>query len=471
MNSMDRFFVITGLLLMGACSAFGQLSYPESAVYDGLYNRYLVSNVGNNTIYQIQPQGEDSVWVSEGLTQPKGMVIENGIVYVTNVTVVKGFNLNTGEEVFSLTIEDAEALNDIESDGGYLYVSDFTANVIFRIDIEEETVETWAANDLDTPNGLLIDPVYGRLLIVSFRDDSPIQAADLETGVVSDVLPTTGFDNFDGMARDGEYNVYISCWGTGSVYRYDDEFTMDPVTISEGHDGPADICFNIPDNYLVIPNLNENTVSFVYMGPPGVISIPENGYDFGQVELGDSASWMMEIENHGEGVLVVREVESSIPEVFYTVPFDSFVIAAGGNEYLEIRFRPQVTEGRLAVLDISSSDPETPVVNVMVQGSGIDTDVPDTRKGIPDSYRVSSLYPNPFNPETTLEISLPGKTRVHVELFDVLGRRIKTLAAAQMEAGYHQVHFDGSNLATGIYLIRVSALGYGTITRKATLVK
>jgi hypothetical protein len=68
-----------------------------------------------------------------------------------------------------------------------------------------------------------------------------------------------------------------------------------------------------------------------------------------------------------------------------------------------------------------------------------------------------SCFPNPFNARTEIRFVLPQAARVELALFDILGRRVATLANGVLTAGEHSVPFDGSNWGSGIYFARLSA--------------
>ncbi|MFU8861466.1 MAG: T9SS type A sorting domain-containing protein [Cyclonatronaceae bacterium] len=93
----------------------------------------------------------------------------------------------------------------------------------------------------------------------------------------------------------------------------------------------------------------------------------------------------------------------------------------------------------------------------------------DKEEGLPSEYTLTS-YPNPFNPVTTIRYTLADRSNVVIEVFDVLGKRVNLLEQGVMEQGVYQVSFDGSSLASGIYLIRLRT-GSTVLTRKIQLLK
>ncbi|UCG61206.1 MAG: VCBS repeat-containing protein [Candidatus Zixiibacteriota bacterium] len=90
--------------------------------------------------------------------------------------------------------------------------------------------------------------------------------------------------------------------------------------------------------------------------------------------------------------------------------------------------------------------------------------------GVPRDFGLSQNYPNPFNPSTDISFGLPHASQVKLEVFNIMGQRITTLVNRQMEAGHHTVSFDGTKMASGIYLYRIQA-GDFVESRKMILIK
>jgi hypothetical protein len=82
--------------------------------------------------------------------------------------------------------------------------------------------------------------------------------------------------------------------------------------------------------------------------------------------------------------------------------------------------------------------------------------------GLPTKFALEQNYPNPFNPTTTFGFALPNATHVRLEVFNILGRRVKTLLNEEVVAGQHKVVWDGVNeagvtVASGVYFYRLEA--------------
>jgi len=88
----------------------------------------------------------------------------------------------------------------------------------------------------------------------------------------------------------------------------------------------------------------------------------------------------------------------------------------------------------------------------------------------PEAFCLYQNYPNPFNPITTIRVALPQRSHVTLAVFNTLGQQVAKLADGEMEAGYHGVTFDASNLSSGVYLYRLTAGDY-IQTRKLILLR
>jgi hypothetical protein len=87
------------------------------------------------------------------------------------------------------------------------------------------------------------------------------------------------------------------------------------------------------------------------------------------------------------------------------------------------------------------------------------TSVSHNTNGLPLEYSLGDNYPNPFNPATVINYSLPFAGRISLAVYDVLGNEVAVLVNEDVQAGYHSVKFDVSKyaLSSGVYFYRISA--------------
>ena len=99
--------------------------------------------------------------------------------------------------------------------------------------------------------------------------------------------------------------------------------------------------------------------------------------------------------------------------------------------------------------------------------AGIETAVDDEHPvggALPEQFSLSQNYPNPFNPTTVIGFDLPRRSKVVLEVLNLLGQRVSTLVDEELPAGIHKAEWDGCNdsddrVASGLYFYRLSADG------------
>jgi hypothetical protein len=98
------------------------------------------------------------------------------------------------------------------------------------------------------------------------------------------------------------------------------------------------------------------------------------------------------------------------------------------------------------------------------------TNVIPTDKPLPAQFNLLPPYPNPFNPSTVIRFSLPYTQQAKLTIYDITGRQVKVLTNEILSAGEHRVTFDGSDLSSGVYFVRLQS-GQHTQTEKMVLLK
>ena len=88
----------------------------------------------------------------------------------------------------------------------------------------------------------------------------------------------------------------------------------------------------------------------------------------------------------------------------------------------------------------------------------------------PLEFTLDQNFPNPFNPSTTINYSIPNSSFVQLIVYNSIGQEIAILVNEIIEGGNHSVDFDASNLPSGIYLYKLQA-GSFVETKKMILMK
>lgn len=137
------------------------------------------------------------------------------------------------------------------------------------------------------------------------------------------------------------------------------------------------------------------------------------------------------------------------------------------------------------VVDMIDSRSDGTVV-VATHGNGVYSanvivSAPVTQSTVPSSYELSQNFPNPFNPSTTIQYSLPERARVRIQIYDAAGREVAVLRDRDESAGDHEVQWNardarGNVVSSGVYFYSLNAVGGdGEVkfarTQKMTFVK
>ena len=99
-----------------------------------------------------------------------------------------------------------------------------------------------------------------------------------------------------------------------------------------------------------------------------------------------------------------------------------------------------------------------------------------TLETLPEKFTLYPAYPNPFNPITSIQYELPKDEIVHLAIYDVMGRKVRTLVSSQRQrSGYHRTTWNATNdlgqsVSAGMYIYTIQA-GEFRQTKKMVLLK
>ena len=89
---------------------------------------------------------------------------------------------------------------------------------------------------------------------------------------------------------------------------------------------------------------------------------------------------------------------------------------------------------------------------------------------LPESISLGKAYPNPFNPTTRLDFSLPHETEISLIIYDISGREVISLINGHIHAGDHSIVWDASQSSSGVYFVKMLANNYSSM-QKLLLIK
>jgi len=94
----------------------------------------------------------------------------------------------------------------------------------------------------------------------------------------------------------------------------------------------------------------------------------------------------------------------------------------------------------------------------------------ESHQQLPDDFLLTQNYPNPFNAQTVIEYGLPYASHVKIEIYNILGRKVETLANEHMNAGYHKINWNSKDNPSGAYFYRIEAGAFAE-TKMMVLIK
>ncbi|MDF1544720.1 MAG: T9SS type A sorting domain-containing protein [bacterium] len=268
---------------------------------------------------------------------------------------------------------------------------------------------------------------------------------------------TPGRDNFGVFAGPtGDSTVWTWNQGSGFADEYDIRFR---ATNECGGTGDTVVHISILPNQEPIVNLNTfnsrkgletgDTTYYVRGDTVVVTMITTDPEDSSMVlTMLDSLPTGASFIDNGNGIGVFTFYSDQAPKGVYEL----FFKAEDGCGF---------TNSSITVIDTA-----------MMGSTGI---YADGEKFLPEVYDLQQNYPNPFNPTTTITMDIPKASRVSLDLFNVLGQRIRRLVDQDLSPGRYHIAWDGTNesgnsVATGIYFYRIEAADY-TQTKKMLLMK
>lgn len=181
----------------------------------------------------------------------------------------------------------------------------------------------------------------------------------------------------------------------------------------------------------------------------------------------DSDWWNVDVTNDGVNwVSLEHTMQTAASWTQHTFDLTDFITL---TDQVQIRFVAEDAGGG-SLVEAGVDDFLLTAVRPIV--TGVEEDV---TLAAPVELALGTNYPNPFDPETKIRFALPHAGRVELAVYDISGRRVATLVSDELEAGRHEVGWqgrdaDGRRVASGVYFSRLEADGR-VLTRKMLLLR
>ena len=266
------------------------------------------------------------------------------------------------------------------------------------------------------------------------------------------------------------FNSHLACCDNDESRQYDaDEFVSNWRDWRENDNGPFTLTEGTPFVYVGDFNLvgyrqqlttftegdieDENTFGDDYSLDWDNTSIADLFSRHSHIRMG--YTWRRDNSSFSPGkldyVLYTDSVlDTSKHFVFNTLTMDSASLAEYGLEAMD---------------SYNSSDHSPRVLDIKIPA-----DVEIGEAVVPKNIKISAPYPNPFNPQTAIQIELNENMHLYAAVFDINGRVVKQLINGYLQKGNHEVTFNNKGLTSGIYFIRIEGEGIQH-TSKVVLLK
>lgn len=245
---------------------------PESITTDGQF--FYVSNLGEEMapskvdgdgfILRIQPDGHIVGKVAEGvgLNAPKGMVVIDGILYVTDIDRIVAIDPLAQTFLWESFCPDKTSfLNDLAVANGGMYVSATDISKIYFFNPKAKTWSPVPLTDVNSPNGLAYDEESNVLYCAEYPSTPTgrLLRINLETGKAQAVREVQG--QLDGIALTGDGRLVFSNWSDYSIHLFDLEVVRIDKIPFQDMGGPADLYYDESSNVIWVPRMIENQLA------------------------------------------------------------------------------------------------------------------------------------------------------------------------------------------------------------------
>lgn len=378
--------------------------------------------------------------------------------------VTQNAHFQDGYMILCLTTENAtgysgDPIEDLDVDPPYIVRAQAFSDhalVYFSESVDPATAEVVTNYNIPTATinsaELLADGRTVRLDVAGLNPDIAYNLIAFGVSDLADPQHTMSMD-FTQMKPYLAYPIQLNVAGESwQDFKADQRYTAD---LTYGRVGG--VVQQHPDN-LDFANTDADAVYRRELWGAAIyqVHLPDGFYDlslmFAETEFSEAGQRVFDV--YAEGELIIDDLDVYAESGANTALVRQVESVAVFDGLLDLYFEASVGEAVLSGIQIEPGEPNA-------------IEVPQTGQ-----HEFNwQIYPNPFNPSTTISYQLPHAGQVDLAAYNVQGQRVAHLLKQDQTAGWHRFHFDASPLSSGVYLLALSLDGQQLAVRKAVYLK
>jgi hypothetical protein len=302
-------------------------------------------------------------------------------------------------------------------DQNIVLISNLNTGNITKYDLYSGSYIDNFATGIGGPTRMKIGP-DSLLYVLQWTGNGKVWRYQID-GTFVDEFTDVGVPQSIGIDWDSTGNLYVSSFTGDFVRKFDTSGTDMGLFVNTNLLGPTNIWFDSNDE-LLVADYNSTAIK---------------RFDSSGVYLNDFITGLSNCEGvdffpNGD-ILIGNGGTSSVKLFNSNGTYISDLITSGSGNLL--------TPNAIVIREIDSTAASViDKVNVLNNNPELDQN-----------------YPNPFNPTTSIPFTLSKSSRISIDLFNILGQKIKTLVNDVYQAGSHTIKLDGNELAAGVYFYRM----------------
>lgn len=457
---------------------------PADVLGDGLFGVSIPGRpVGSQIRYRVLAESDegnrieyplDGSWLSFGVIGLSGSPLAFTVLRDDGVLGV--FDTGSDGEVARVDVGEDPVQVLSSPDGRFLFVSNLGSSEISVIETATFRVASRilvAAQPLD----MALSP-DGSTLYVANSGASLLTAIDVESQTVNSFVSVGALaDGPFGIAA-GQDRVYVTDLNANQVLAVADGRVAARIDVA---DGPRSLALASDGDQLLVTSFGGPDLTIIDTATDRIEARIPMGVSGGFAVAVDESERRAYVTAHVEGVVVV--VDLTTLSVVDRLPV--------GDNPRGLSFSPDggrlfvttAASNRIEVIDVASNESlggftalggprGISVLAAPEEPTSTSVAVDNT---VPQQWQLSQAYPNPFNPATSLTVTVPRDGSVQLDVFDLLGQRIRRIDSGSLSAGTHRLRWDGLDgrgrpVGSGVYLL-VATWDTSRLSRKVMLLR